>query len=190
VVGANAATVRSLARAVVERDDLADVPVSVIAGFPGSTSASDPSRGPAVRRGEPSLAEFRQQLGDAAAVVNLVAGDVPSLRWSGRPIELLVIGWSRDQTRLAHAWRELLPWCIPGGSLILIEGLRDDPPGPSYQELGWLRAHLEVLGAGRHCLALAPVSTPDPAALRSLALAPDRAGWSTLGVPAQPEGRA
>jgi predicted O-methyltransferase YrrM len=182
VVGANSATARTLARALIARADLGGVSVNVMAGFQGSSSA-DSSRGPAARRGEPSLAEFRELLGDLATVVNVFAGDVPSLRWPGRPIELLVVGWKRDPTQLAHSWRELLPWCIPGGSLVLVEGIGHGVLGSPDQDLGGLLAHLEVLGVGRSSLALAPVSTPGPEALSSLAAPPRKADWSPLGVP-------
>jgi hypothetical protein len=185
VVGADPDPVRTLADALVRRADLDAVSVHVMAGFLGSAPA-EPNRGPAVRRREPSLDEFRQQLGSAAGLVNLIAGDVPSLRWPGRPIELLVVGWVRDPTRLAYVWRELLPWCIPGGSLILVNHMNRRSLESPYKDLGWLQAHLDIVAVGPDFLALAPVSTPEPAALRDLVTAPSPTGWSPLGVPSRP----
>jgi predicted O-methyltransferase YrrM len=183
VVGAAAKTARTLAEATGTRAALAGVSTDVIASFPSSGSRADPHYEQPVRRQEPSVEEFRRELGKAASTVNLFAGDVPSLRWAGRPIELLVASWSRDPTYLAYAWRELLPWCIPGGSLVLVEGIPDDALGSVEAELGRLRRHFEVLGTGRHRLALAPLGTADPETWRGLTDSAGATRWSRLGVP-------
>jgi predicted O-methyltransferase YrrM len=155
VVGANDRRARAMAEALAARTDLDRVSVNVIASFLGSGSPHEPHYEAPVRRNEPSLTDFRNALGDAAPFVNLLAGDVPSLRWPGRPIELAVVTWSPDPRQLEFVWRELLPWCIPGGSLIVFDGVHRDAGDP--QQLGPLLGHVETLALGPDCLALAPV---------------------------------
>jgi predicted O-methyltransferase YrrM len=59
MVGANAGDARAMAEALATRADLDRVSVNVVGSFLGAASPTDPHYTP-VRRGEPSLAEFRQ----------------------------------------------------------------------------------------------------------------------------------
>lgn len=119
--------------------------------------------------------------------MNLLAGDVPSLRWPGRPIELAIVTWYRDPQQLGFVWRELLPWCVPGGSLIIIDGIRGGTPDPRTQ-LGPLLGHLEILAAGPNCLALAPIDAVvsegagEPAELSALGVPLDAGRQAGAGL--------
>lgn len=169
---ASGKTTRTLASALARKPGPHEVTVNVIASFLTTSATVSKVREDSVTpRRAGFLDDFRARLGGLAPLVNLHAGDVPSLRWSGKPIELLVLGWHRDEAELAHAFTELLPHCVPGGSLLIVEDLGYESAPYLHTALGMLLDHVEIVGFVPNALALAPVSTPDAALLREVALA-------------------
>lgn len=167
---ASGTTATTLAAALAERPGPCQVSVNVIASFlTTSATVSKVREDPVTPRREPFLADFRDRLGPHGRYVNLIAGDVPSLRWSSRPIELLVLGWHRDEAELAHAFTELLPHCIPGGSLVIVEDFGYESAPYLHASLGRLLDHFDIVGFVPNALALAPISTPDASLLREVA---------------------
>lgn len=171
VVGAaSGTTTRTLAGALASRPNPHSVSINVVANFLTTSAAVSRARQDyTTPRRVSFLADFRARIGELAPAVNLISGDVPSLRWSGKPIELLVIGWHRDETELAHAFTELLPHCTPGGSLLIIEDLAYEAAAYLHAAVGQLIDHFDVIGLVPNAVALAPISTPEPDQLRQVA---------------------
>jgi predicted O-methyltransferase YrrM len=170
VVGAaSGATTRTLARAVADIPELHRLSVHLVGQLINRSAGVARAARTTTARRESLLPELRARLGELAGFVNLLPGDPHGLRWTGRPIELLVLGAHRTEAELAFAWTELLPHCVPGGSLVVAM----DPGGECapylHAGLGRLLDDVELVGSGSDALAVAPVRTPDPALLRELA---------------------
>lgn len=171
VVGAaSGTTTRTLADALASQPNPHSVSINVMASFLTTSAAVSRARQDyTTPRRASFLADFRARIGKLSPAVNLIAGDVPSLRYSGKPIELLVIGWHRDEAELAHAFTELLPHCIPGGSLLIIEDFGYEAAAYLHAAVGQLIDHFEVIGLVPNAVALAPISIPEPDLLRQVA---------------------
>lgn len=166
---ASGTTTRTLAEALDERTSLRDMSITVIADFRNTTAAVSRVReDSATPARESFLDDFRRRLGSLASSVNLVAGDVPSLRWTGRPIELLVLGWHRTEAEIAAAFTELLPHCVPGGSLVVAEDFGNECAPFLHACVGRLLDHSDIVGFVPNALVLAPISMPDPKLLHEL----------------------
>ncbi len=158
----------ALADAVAKGPELAGISVNVVAPFLMDASVAKARGDDVTERRTTFLPDFRAALGDAAPFVNTIAGDASSRRWTGRPIELLVVDWHREHTELAQVWRELLPYCIPGRSLLVVQGLGGQESPYLTAALGRLLPYLEVVGFAPDSLVLGPVQSPPANALDGL----------------------
>ena len=144
-----------------------------------------------VQPGASMLPVFAETLAGHLEKVNIFDVSLRTYRWSGRPIELLVLGSQRTPQAVAAAAKEFFPFLAPGRSFVLARDFRSPfRPWAAYGMLS-VANHFElVLSVGSFALFLCKSPVPSWSLtrlvqndfsineridlLRSFALAPDQ----------------